>query len=495
MGNKNLENLTNSEIQLKEQLKVFETLFDATLDIMVYLDLDMRVLAYNKALIESFYIEKEKLIGFSLKNLFEVKTRGDFARINKIWPKMEKAILDTQETAKPSKIFEELYVDSGDSVFYNIIVAPVLDNDGNVQATIVTAREVTKEVELSKSLEERSNLLACILDNLPLYAFLKGKNGEFVMGSSAFQDAFKDKVDDVSKLTNNDVFTPAYRELVTAEEKELFKTKRTLDVERTIRFVNQDCFCRIHKAPLFDNNGDVKYLVVMCENIEQKREIEKQREYFVKTLIHDLKVPTLAQLRGMELLLKEILGPVNNDQRDLIDEISGSCKYVLDMISSVLDSYRLESGEKKLCFSHFKARDLLKDCLKSVQIQKNTFEYSISPSSLEIYGDKNALQCVLETLISTNTTSENNSAVFEISVKANKRETVVTITRPGIAAFVREERLISFSRLMHDAKFTTVGYGIGLFMCKKIIDLHHGSIFASSDGANINLITFTIPNK
>lgn len=478
---------------LEEQVRVLKTLFNSTLDIIVYLDLEMRVLAFNNALIQNFYLEKKDIIGKSLKNVFEAKVRGGEQRLNEIWPKMERAIYDTQNSGKASQILEKLFVDSGRYICYNILVSPIFGTDGKIEGTVVTARDMTKEVMLTSSLKERSEQLACILDSLPIYAFLKNRQGEFVMGSSAFTTALFSNKKMPEVLTNEQVFAKGYVDLVKAEEDEIFRTKQTVEIERTIRFVNRDVFCRIHKSPLLDENGDVKFLVVMCENIEQKREIENQREYFTKLLIHDLKIPTIAQLRGMELLSKGVLGTVNQSQRELIEEISTSCNYVLDMISTVLNAYRLDSGEKKLVFSKFKVKDLLRDALNEVKRANHSFKFDVKPKTLEIFGDRNALQNVVVTLISSNVTIENADAIFEISVVVKKDEICFTISRPGIALFESEDNLIPFGKLLHNAKFTTVGYGVGLYMCKKIIDLHKGTMYASADGSNVNLITFTIP--
>lgn len=476
---------------VKEQVRVFQKLFNSTVDIVVCLDMDLRVIAYNNALIENFYIRREDVIGKNLKHVFETKAKGGTKRIDEIWPKMERAIKETLQTGKPTKVFENLYADSGESVFFNIIVSPILDENDLIQGTIVTARDVSKEIMLSNSLRERNELLACILDNLPLYAFLKNRNGEFVMGSSAFtNDLMKEKKLSFP-LANKDVFEPPYAQIVTDEENELFRSKKMLDIEREIKFINKSFLCRIHKSPLFDEIGDVKYLVVMCEDITEKKEIENQREYFIKTLIHDMRVPTIAQLRGMELLSKGVLGTVNAEQSSLISEIMNSCNYVLEMISMVLSAYRLENGEKRLVMQTFGVEELLRDCSRAIKKKGHGFSYTIKPKNLKIYGDKSALQNVVVSLISTHSVS--SASEFEISVSVKRDDICFTITRPGIAAFGAKENVISLSELLSNAKFTTVGYGVGLYMCKKIIDLHKGDIFASSDGANINEITFTIP--
>ena len=53
-------------------------------------------------------------------------------------------------------------------------------------------------------------------------------------------------------------------------------------------------------------------------NQKLKEKLISQRNYFAEVLVHDLKVPTLAQLRGLELMRQELIGPIAQPQKDMI---------------------------------------------------------------------------------------------------------------------------------------------------------------------------------
>ena len=63
-----------------------------------------------------------------------------------------------------------------------------------------------------------------------------------------------------------------------------------------------------------------------------KEKFLNQQEAFTEILRHDLKVPIIAQLRGLELLNKEIAGTINSTQKDIIVHLEQSCNYILEMI-------------------------------------------------------------------------------------------------------------------------------------------------------------------
>ena len=66
---------------------------------------------------------------------------------------------------------------------------------------------------------------------------------------------------------------------------------------------------------------------VLRRNLSLKYELFSQRENFIKTLSHDIRVSTLAQIRGLDLLQEKY------NQEELIFDINESCKYSLDMIN------------------------------------------------------------------------------------------------------------------------------------------------------------------
>ena len=102
------------------------------------------------------------------------------------------------------------------------------------------------------------------------------------------------------------------------------------------------------------------------EYIDTERKLQTQRETFVATIGHDLKNPTIAHIRSLELLLKGNFGEITNEQRDLIEMILDSCRYMNGMLSSLLATYRNYSGSIKLNFEEFSLCELVKECVSEM---------------------------------------------------------------------------------------------------------------------------------
>ena len=89
---------------------------------------------------------------------------------------------------------------------------------------------------------------------------------------------------------------------------------------------------------------------------ENEESLQRQRETFVASLSHDLKNPTIAQIRALELILKGDFGKVTTEQREIMEMVLDSCKYMNAMLCSVLATYK--NSEYIFLFLNFQCAEL-----------------------------------------------------------------------------------------------------------------------------------------
>lgn len=230
------------------------------------------------------------------------------------------------------------------------------------------------------------------------------------------------------------------------------------------------------------------FLFILVKYVLLYKDLLKQRNFFINTLSHDLRVSTIAQIRGLELLEK------NNNKQDLIPEIQNSCKFTLDMINMLLNTFQHENGEKILNYTTFNLMDSLNFVCSnlSTTAKEKDLEFCYRMNkNLNINGDKLYIEKVLSILLSTAIyNSRKNSSVY-ITGKKRIKDYKISIIYGGNPLSEEEQRRM-FSR---NSGFSTVGHGIKMLLCKKIIDFHKGKIFVKNNGKDINSFTFTIPCK
>lgn len=225
---------------------------------------------------------------------------------------------------------------------------------------------------------------------------------------------------------------------------------------------------------------------------EEQQELEKQKEHFVEVLLHDLKTPTLAQLRGLELLNNNAFGKLSDEQNYMVSEIKKSCQYTLDMIGMVLNVYRLKDGQQELKYERFNLIELVKECFLTSSDTNTTYDLETNFDGT-IRADRQEIKKVVQRLLESALTYSDKETPIKIRMESNNLQIKVSITTTGITISQKDCKDMFNKYGNGGLQFSTIGHGIGLYMSKKIIKLHHGEIFALTDGKTSNTFSFIIP--
>jgi len=107
--------------------------------------------------------------------------------------------------------------------------------------------------------------------------------------------------------------------------------------------------------------------VMSCSKLVKTNDVEELRKSFIETLTHDLKTPVLAQIRVLELILQDRFGKLNTEQSEMLQLSLDSCKYMYEMVSTLISTYKFENEEFKLNYSHFNIVHMIEENIKSVE--------------------------------------------------------------------------------------------------------------------------------
>lgn len=226
--------------------------------------------------------------------------------------------------------------------------------------------------------------------------------------------------------------------------------------------------------------------------------LQSQRETFVASVSHDLKNPTLAQIRGLELILKGAFGNVTHEQSELLEMILDSCRYMNGMLSSLLTTYRNYGGAVKLNFTEFSFSELVEECTsemiyvakdKSLNIIKNITGENI------ICADKVQIKRVIMNLLSNGIKYAYKNSDLRLTINSSSDEIVFEFE--NCSPYIPEEKQKSiFAKYVSYAgAHKELGIGLGLYASKKIVESHCGQIYVKSFKDDRNVFGFIIPIK
>ena len=222
----------------------------------------------------------------------------------------------------------------------------------------------------------------------------------------------------------------------------------------------------------------------------------QQRDTFIAMLAHDLRNPIIGCERILSLMLDEQLGAIPEEQKQLLSMMRSSHKGLLLMIANVLDCYRIESGKEVLDIRAVNLSAVVADCLlemSAIAVSQNITIYHCLAADIFAHADNTAMHRVINNLLSNALKFTPSGGEIRIHLSEEDDKVLLNIedTGKGIPA---EELDNLFQRFFQCQKRDRgAGLGIGLNICKQLMDAQHGSISCSSEPGVGSIFVISLP--
>jgi len=223
---------------------------------------------------------------------------------------------------------------------------------------------------------------------------------------------------------------------------------------------------------------------------EQLRSQDKLQREFINTAAHELRTP-IQPILGLSGVLSSTIK--DKKQRELLDVISRNAKRLQRLAEDILDIARIESKSLKLDKTQFNLNEIIEDVIDEYRatVQENegkrtvTFILRGSKRDIFVQADKHRITQVITNLLSNAVkfTMNDNSSSITVSVESkhnggnddNYALVKIKDTGDGIDPTIMPRLFTKFSTK------SSHGTGLGLFICKSIIEAHGGKIWARNN--------------
>ncbi len=342
-------------------------------------------------------------------------------------------------------------------------------------------------------MENDKRMLYSILDGMPMSVYLKDLTGKII-----YFNKFAKEILGLSLSTQSyeNEFSRANINKIKETDKQVLEEKCAIEVEELVKLKNNDSrWYNINKYPIYDNNDEISGICVIARDVEIERKAQEQRETYIATLTHDLQNPTLAQINALNLLLDENLGKLNEAQKNILNLTKDSCTYMLEMLLSLLDTYKFENGDyildlapcnltKLIDDTCDKYKHLLKD--KNITVEKNLEEVQ------DILSDDQFLRRILNNLCRFSINYSFKDTTIRLNLKKTKKTIRFQIRGEGYHIPPKTLNTLFDKYTTHFSKYNTVGVDICLYHSKQIVSALGGKVSISSKD-NINTIDLMLP--
>ena len=253
----------------------------------------------------------------------------------------------------------------------------------------------------------------------------------------------------------------------------------------------------LNATPIVSDEGAVESLVVTLQDMADVRELERLRAEFLAMVSHELRAP-LTSIKGSAATVLDSSSEIDPAVvRQFFRIIGDQADHMHDLVSDLLDVARIETGE--LAVSPQPAElAMLVDRARSAFRSAgggDSLAIEIAPDLPLVTADQRRIVQVLGNLLSNAGRHSPESSVITVSAVREGVYVAVSVTNEGqgIPAESLPDLFRKFSRAQAEEQEGDTG--LGLAICKGIVEAHGGRIWAESDGPGLGArFTFTLPS-
>ena len=488
----------------------FSSLYEVLNDAFVVFDKHGSILEFNSAF--------QELIGYSENELFALSfadittEKWDAQKIRKGY---EEILID----GKPRVLEKICKHKDGTIIPIEIKAALQKDENGELISVWVVVRDISLRKEAMIQIENERTRLKTLLETMPEMIWLKDKDGAYISCNQNFADFNGIEEKDLIGKTDHEFYESDVADFYFQKDLDV------MDKHQIVRFVSwaqsaqkdERILTETIKAPMFNSNNELIGVLGVSRDIseikkaeeelkiakERAEESDKLKSIFLANMSHEIRTPMNAILGFSELLVDSDIDDVERLQ--YVNIIQNSGNRLLQIIDDIVDISKLElnqitikKSENNLFELFNRGMEIFREdpMLESKPDIDLVLNFPAEYKNVSLYTDANRFQQILDNLIGNAYKFANYGKIevgFNLKEMGGKSYLEVYVSDEGIG-IPKEQYGIIFDRFRQgDEEQFIDGTGLGLTICKGLVELMGGEIWFESEVDKGSTFYFTIP--
>lgn len=357
-------------------------------------------------------------------------------------------------------------------------------------------KEIQDKSEQEAQARRLSTLLRSIIDASPDLIYYRNEEGRFA-GCNRIAELMTGKTEqELLGLTPKDVYEEDLARQIVASDHEVLETNASITEELWLRFADgRRRYFEMKRVPFFDKEGNRLGLLSFGRDMTERKQAENaaakastDKTRFIATISHELRTP-LNGIVGLSRMLRDT--ELSDEQFNWVSTIYASAITLGNIFNDIIDLDKLDRDKLELSLKTISLKDFTEELSSIIrllaadkQLELKTTINDPLPRLVEIDGTR--LRQILWNILfnAVKFTQKGHVSLSVSSTKPDGDKAYVTFviedTGVGIPESEIDKIFAMYYQVDHPDHQSATGTGIGLAICKQMVDLMKGEIHVSS---------------
>jgi len=247
----------------------------------------------------------------------------------------------------------------------------------------------------------------------------------------------------------------------------------------------------------YDSNGGLSQALVYIRDIAARKKLEQLKDEFIGLVSHELRSPLTVIMGSVNTALTEWPRLSREEIRQLLQDAAWETESLSHLLGNLLELSRAQADRLVLSREPVSLRSVFRNTVDKIRQQYSTHRIAVDlPRGLPlVYADALRLERILHNLLENAIKYSPDRGDIQVFAREEPDHLVIGVKDQGIGISIFDQAKLfgPFQRLEDQRLSGVKGAGLGLLVCRRLVEAHGGRIWVESESGRGSIFCFTLP--